>query len=641
MIKKTRKLPPHSWEPHHLADHAEANKQLIITIVSVAAIVILALAIFLAKESITAGKAIYYETDANIPLNTAGIFVKSGSEFTNEQFFVPIKFNIGNQQSVAIGFELDYDATNLEIDCNSVSEIIDNYFGYSTNPNIVAVRDISCGNGKIILDYAALAVCDQCQPPMAGTFQVATLKFTAKNPGTYKLTFSKFEVFKLGTTDNLISTIQPADLKVEVKEGCGDGKIITNVDTDEACDDGNTNNGDGCSSTCQIETGWACENKNQVPTSNCVQGQIEADCQNGADDDADGLKDCADLDCSNNPLCQDNDKDGITNLDDNCPNVANPNQANADKDETGDACDTCTDADNDNFCKGAQTAQTPQGKTGGDCDDDNVNIHACAAGETCTNGACMKTETNVCIDSDGTNIYNKGNILFNQVIIPDSCTGASQVKEQICIDNIGGYALQNCPENFACKDGACVAVASCSATNLAGCTDSTLCTTAGGKWANNVCTVQTCVNNADCPETTQYCSNGECKLKESLKIEVVKAGTIEIISSATPLKKDTEYEIKVTVMPWTSALPVNHIVLVTVNYGGLQKTKYINEAQPGMAIADSKTIKFNHKIIGAGLAAGDKIQIKAFTWNNYPAVLTATQTFEPLLSNEVTYDVQQ
>ena len=38
---------------------------------------------------------------------------------------------------------------------------------------------------------------------------------------------------------------------------CGDAVILPG--TSEACDDGNTNDGDGCSSTCQVEDGFECE----------------------------------------------------------------------------------------------------------------------------------------------------------------------------------------------------------------------------------------------------------------------------------------------------------------------------------------------------------------------------------------------
>ncbi len=58
----------------------------------------------------------------------------------------------------------------------------------------------------------------------------------------------------LATGDNL-------DLLFEIAT-CGDGAIGTG----EACDDGDTASGDGCSSTCQIETGYQCSGEPSVCT---------------------------------------------------------------------------------------------------------------------------------------------------------------------------------------------------------------------------------------------------------------------------------------------------------------------------------------------------------------------------------------
>ncbi len=78
------------------------------------------------------------------------------------------------------------------------------------------------------------------------------------------------------------------------------------------------------------------------------------------DTDGDGTADCIDG-CPNDPLkiapgqcgCglpdTDSDGDGTANCIDNCPTIPNANQANADGDAFGDACDTCTDTDGDGY----------------------------------------------------------------------------------------------------------------------------------------------------------------------------------------------------------------------------------------------------------------------------------------------------
>lgn len=48
-------------------------------------------------------------------------------------------------------------------------------------------------------------------------------------------------------------------------EICGDGKNFGLVE----CDDGNLINGDGCSSTCQIEDGWTCSGGTPTTPDKC------------------------------------------------------------------------------------------------------------------------------------------------------------------------------------------------------------------------------------------------------------------------------------------------------------------------------------------------------------------------------------
>ena len=69
----------------------------------------------------------------------------------------------------------------------------------------------------------------------------------------------------------------------------------------------------------------------------------------------------------------DADADGVANEVDNCPNVANANQADGDADGVGDACDACpadatNDADNDGICQDVDNCPTV---ANGDQADDN------------------------------------------------------------------------------------------------------------------------------------------------------------------------------------------------------------------------------------------------------------------------------
>ena len=64
---------------------------------------------------------------------------------------------------------------------------------------------------------------------------------------------------------------------------CGDGsrsEVFT-------CDDGNTDNGDGCSSTCTVETGWECSVATGSEVCTCavnyfsVSGSCVSSCDSG------------------------------------------------------------------------------------------------------------------------------------------------------------------------------------------------------------------------------------------------------------------------------------------------------------------------------------------------------------------------
>jgi cysteine-rich repeat protein len=115
----------------------------------------------------------------------------------------------------------------------------------------------------------------------------------------------------------------------DVVASCGDGSIGTG----EQCDDGNTTNGDGCSSTCEVEgvcgdgfvgAGEQCDDGNTTPGDGCDGAcQLETVCGNGVKE---GVEQCDDgntvsgdgcsYKCRLESVCGNGTKDGSEQCDD-------------------------------------------------------------------------------------------------------------------------------------------------------------------------------------------------------------------------------------------------------------------------------------------------------------------------------------
>jgi len=54
-------------------------------------------------------------------------------------------------------------------------------------------------------------------------------------------------------------------------EVCGDGLNFGMVE----CDDGNLINGDGCSSSCKVETDWSCSGGSPTSQDNCTNAELD------------------------------------------------------------------------------------------------------------------------------------------------------------------------------------------------------------------------------------------------------------------------------------------------------------------------------------------------------------------------------
>lgn len=94
------------------------------------------------------------------------------------------------------------------------------------------------------------------------------------------------------------------NIQVNNSLACGDGII----NAGETCDDNNITSGDGCSSTCQVETGYSCFGSPSVCTSTCGDGIVAPgveQCDDGNITNGDGCNSVCTIEpgyiCSGNP----------------------------------------------------------------------------------------------------------------------------------------------------------------------------------------------------------------------------------------------------------------------------------------------------------------------------------------------------
>ncbi|KRX07487.1 Insulin-like growth factor binding protein, N-terminal [Pseudocohnilembus persalinus] len=102
--------------------------------------------------------------------------------------------------------------------------------------------------------------CDPCDTICNTCDYTAPLQCTSCNSGYFL-----YNNYCVQCDDLLGFENDPTD-STNCLEICGDGLVVS---TQFECDDGNTENGDGCSSTCTIEEGYTCEGGNQYQLSIC------------------------------------------------------------------------------------------------------------------------------------------------------------------------------------------------------------------------------------------------------------------------------------------------------------------------------------------------------------------------------------
>jgi len=170
----------------------------------------------------------------------------------------------------------------------------------------------------------------------------------------------------VGTFSCACSTGFIGDGTSDCTPDCGDGLVVGT----EVCDDGNALTDDGCAD-CVVESGWVCDAAEPSvcgPDSFCGDGGVDTgeDCDDANDVIGDGCSDACDVetgwwcDAAEPSLCSaDGDGDTVPDDRDNCPNVANADQADDNNDGVGNACEPPATTEPDTGCDCRSTSAGP------------------------------------------------------------------------------------------------------------------------------------------------------------------------------------------------------------------------------------------------------------------------------------------
>jgi cysteine-rich repeat protein len=307
----------------------------------------------------------------------------------------------------------------------------------------------------------------------------------------------------------------------------------------EACDDGNAANGDGCSSTCAVETGHSCSGAPSTCAPVCGDGMLAGgeQCDDSDAESGDGCSATCTVEpgfsCMGGPsTCQYICGDGLIVTGEGC------DDGDLDADD-GCAADCTTEEGW--TCAGEPSACSPVCGDGlvlgsEECDESEANGSAagccseacsfklsgasCDDGQICTDGdSCDGANT---CNSGGPLDCSDGNVCTDEVCDPDSgceytnntagcddenaCTVDDTCAEGSCISG----SPRDCNDDNVCTDEVCEPATGCEYTNNTDpCTDGSVCT------LDDTCADGGCVSGAplDCGDGN-VCTDDSCDAVE-------------------------------------------------------------------------------------------------------------------------------
>jgi hypothetical protein len=208
---------------------------------------------------------------------------------------------------------------------------------------------------------------------------------------------------------------------------CGDGDI----EGSEECDDGNTADGDCCSSTCTFEApGASCGDASDTVCANPDTCDGAGTCDSNDEAPGTACGDASDTDCTNPDTC---DGSGACEINDEAPGTA-----------CGDGSDT--ECANPDTCDGAGTCDSNDEAPGTACGDSSDT--ECANPDTCDGaGTCDGND-----EAPGTACGDSGDTVCTD---PDTCDGAGGCEPNHEVDATPCDDTNVCTANDACLAGVC------------------------------------------------------------------------------------------------------------------------------------------------------------------------------------------